>query len=76
MVFAGQSEEDNKRDESQYSEDEDAAFGTGGSTAENRLANGVCGEEVEFDHYATVGDAVEEGLPPVPRSVEADGPPE
>ena len=28
-----------------------------------------------LDHDSTVGDAVEKGLPPIPRGVEADGPP-
>ena len=34
------------------------------------------GEETALDHQAAVGDAVEERLRPVPRRVEADGPPE
>src|SRR5437762_1249037 len=34
------------------------------------------GEQVVLDHDAAVGYAVEEGLGPVPRGMEADGPPE
>src|SRR5271157_376304 len=76
VVTAGQGKENNETDQGEYGDDEDAAFGAGGSTAEDGLAYGVRGEEMVLDHESAVGDAVEEGLGPVPCGVEADGPPE
>ena len=41
---AGQGEENDEDDEEQDGENEDAAFRTGGSAAEDRFADGVGGE--------------------------------
>ena len=71
-----QGEKNDENDEGQDADDEDAAFGSGGSTAEDGLAHRMGGEEAVLNHEPTVGDAVEKGLAPVPRGVEADGPPE
>ena len=63
-------------EEEQDREHEDAALGPGGSAAQERLAGRMRGEKVMLDHDAAVGDAVEKGLRPVPRGMEADGPPQ
>ena len=76
LVSARQGEENDEDDEKQDGENEDAAFWAGGSAAEKGFADGMSGEEMEFDHGTAVGDAAEEGLGPVPCGVEADGPPE
>ena len=56
---------------------EDTTFGAGESSAHERsLAKSVRGVEVVFDHEAAVSDAVKKRLRPIPRSVQADGPPE
>src|SRR5271166_321808 len=73
---AGQGEDDDQGDEDQDREDEDAAFGAGGSSAEDGLACGVAVEETLLDHESAVGGAVEEVLRPIPRGVEADSPPQ
>ena len=72
----GQRKYDDESDEEEDENSEDAALGAGGSSAQDGLADWVRGEQVEFDHRAAVGYAVEEGLGPVPCGVEADGPPE
>ena len=66
LVSAGQGKENDEDDEEQDSENEDAAFRAGGSTAEEGFADGMSGEEMEFDHDPAVGDAAEEGLGPIP----------
>ena len=66
VMCVGKSEDDDNGDESEDWEDEDAAFGSGGSAAENGLAYGVSCEEMVLNHGAAVGDSVEEGLSPVP----------
>jgi hypothetical protein len=76
VLSAGQGEENDEADEGQDGDHEDAAFGAGGSAAEDGLAHGVRGEEMVLDHGSAVGDTVEERLRPVPGAVEADGPPE
>lgn len=63
---AGEGEENDEADEGEDGDDEEAAFGAGGSAAEEGLAYGVCGEEMVLDHKTAVGDTVEEGLGPVP----------
>src|SRR5580658_1182227 len=73
---AAQREQNDQRDQAQDGEDEDAAFWSGGSAAEDGLADGVGGEKMVLGHESAVGDAVEERLAPIPRSVEADGEPE
>ena len=62
-------------DEEEDGRTEEAAFGAGGAAGEDGAAGGMGGEEV-VPMRSAVGDAVEEGLCPVPRGVEADGPPE
>ena len=57
-------------------ENEDAAFGARDSAAEDGLAYRVGSEKMMLNHESAVGHAVEEGLAPIPRSVEADGEPE
>src|SRR5208282_5753819 len=76
MGSVGQRQENDDADEEQDSDDGDAALGAGSSSAENGLAYGVGGEETVLDHGPAVGNTVKEGLRPVPRGVEADGPPE
>src|ERR1700690_3111411 len=76
VLNAGQGEENDQEDDGQDGDDEDAAFGAGGSSAEDGLANGVGQEQTVLDHESAVGYAVEEVLRPVPRGMEADGPPE
>ncbi len=75
--FAGrEGKEDDGGDEHEDEENVDAPFGAGGSSAEEWLADGMGGEEMELDEGSAVGYAVEKRLRPVPRGVEADGPPE
>jgi hypothetical protein len=45
IVSAGQGEQNDERDEGQPDEGEDAAFGAGSSSTEDRFAHGVGGEE-------------------------------
>ena len=66
MMSAGQGEENDYADEGHDGDDKDAAFRAGGSATENGLAYGVGGEEMVLDHSSAVGDAVKEGLRPVP----------
>ena len=60
----------------QHGNDEDTALRPGCSAAQDGLANGMRGEKMVLSHQPAVGDAVEEGLPPVPRGVKANRPPE
>ena len=76
VSHAWQGQQNDKTDQGEDSEDEDTAFGAGGSAAEDGLAYRVGGEQMVLDHDSAVSDAVEEGLRPVPCCVEADGPPE
>ena len=71
-----QSEENDEADQAYDGDDKDAAFRPGGSSAEYGFTDGVGGEEMVLYRDSAVGDAVEEGLSPVPRGVEADRPPE
>jgi hypothetical protein len=48
VVPLGQGDENNNGHQDQDSEDEDAAFGTGGSSAQNGLAHGVRCKETEW----------------------------
>ena len=70
-----QSEHDDETDDSQQWQDENAALGAGSSSAHERRAERVRGEQMVFDHESAVRDTIEEGLGPVPRRVEADSPP-
>ena len=63
---AGQRKEDDEAGEGENGHDEDAAFGAGGSAAENRLAYRMRGKEMVLDHGSAIGDAIKEGLAPVP----------
>jgi hypothetical protein len=72
----GEGEQNGDCDQGQDGKDEDAALRVGGSAAEEWLADGVGSDEVELDHGSAIGYSVEEGLCPIPRGVEADGPPE
>jgi hypothetical protein len=74
-LVGGNSEESGRREESEGRKHEDAAFGAGGAAGEQRLPDGVGGEQVIADHVAAVTDPVEKRLGPVPRGVGADGPP-
>ncbi len=76
MMNAWQGENNDAAGEDQDSNDEDAAFGAGGSTTEDGSAYSVGGEEVVLHHESAVGHAIQERLGPIPRGVEADGPPE
>src|ERR1022692_1962719 len=76
IASAGKGRDNDQGHDGQDGDDEDAAFRTGGSATEEGLAYGVGGEEMVLDHESAVGDTVEEGLGPIPRGVEADGPPE
>ena len=69
-------EEEDGDGEEEDGDAEDAAFGAYGSTGEEWVAGGVGGEETALHEAAAVGDAVEEGLAPVPGGVEADAPPQ
>ena len=71
----GKDEEDGDGQE-EDGDAEDAAFGAYGSAGEEWIAGGVRGEETALHEAAAVGDAVEEGLAPVPGGVEADAPPQ
>src|SRR5208337_357751 len=66
LAIARQGKENDEANERLDGDDEDAAFGAGGSAAEDRLAHGVGGEEEVRDHGSAVGNAIEEGLGPVP----------
>ena len=66
IVSAGQRKENDQADEGLDREDKDAAFGPGNSAAEDGPAYRVGGEEMVLHHGSAVGDAVEEGLGPVP----------
>ena len=59
-------EENDEAHECEDGKDEDAAFGTGRSAAEDGFAHGVCGEEMVLGHQAAVRDAVEKRLTPIP----------
>ena len=61
-----QRQENDDRDQSHDTDDEDAAFGASSSSAEDRFTDGVRGEEMMLDHYSAVGDSVEKRLRPVP----------
>ena len=76
LVSARQSEENDEADEAYDGNNKNAAFGAGGSAAEDRLAYRVGGEKMMLRHGPAVGDAVEERLRPVPCGVEADRPPQ
>ena len=66
VVSAGQRENNDNAGEGYWSDDEDAAFGAGGSAAEDEPAYRVRGKQMVLDHGSAVGDAVEKGLCPVP----------
>lgn len=70
-----QSEHDDETDDSQQRQDKNAALGTGSSSAHKGLAERARGQQMVLDHESAVRDAIEEGLGPVPRGVEADSPP-
>ena len=72
----GKGDPDDGGDEEEDGKDKDAAFRSGEAAGEIGPANGVGGKQVAAHEETAVGDAVEEGLSPVPRSVEADRPPE
>src|SRR4051794_15137739 len=72
---AGLGEVDDDGEGGDDEEGEDASFGSGGSAAEDGLADGVGGEKTGSEVGPAVSYAVEEGLPVVPGEVEADGPP-
>ena len=74
--FGWGEEEEDQDDEEEDGDAEEAAFGADGVAGEQGVAEGVGGEEAALHEAAGVGDAVEEGLGPVPCGVEADGPPE
>src|SRR5580704_2062631 len=76
VADAGQREHDDEGDEGQNRNSEDAAFGAGGTAAQEGSTHGVCGEKMVLRHHPTVGDAVEVRLRPIPRGVKADSPPE
>src|SRR5450755_4044576 len=76
ILSARKGENNDEAAESQHGDDEDAAFRAGGSAAQDGLAYGMRGEKMVLRHHPAVGDAVEERLGPIPRSVEADGPPQ
>jgi hypothetical protein len=57
-------------------QDEEASLRAGEAAGEEGAAHGMRREEMALNHKAAVGGTVEEGLRPVPRRVEADGPPE
>ena len=69
-------ETEDEEGEKEDGDAEDAAFGAYGSSGVEGLADGVGGEETALHEAAAVGDAVEEGLAPVPGHVEADAPPQ
>jgi len=75
-VGAGNGEEGGQREQSEGREHEETALGAGRAAGEQRLSDGVGGEQMVADHVAAVADTVEEGLGPVPRGVGADAPPE
>ncbi len=69
-------EADDEDGEEHDGDDVDAAFGAGCAAGEQRVARGVGVEEAAGAEDAAVRNAVEEALCPVPRHVEADGPPQ
>src|SRR5579872_2493170 len=75
-LSARQRENDNRAGQRQYGDDEDAALWASGTAAQQRFAHRVRGEEMVLSHHPAVGDAVEEGVRPIPRGVEANGPPQ
>ena len=76
VVGAGEGKYDDEANDGEYGKDEDTAFRARGAAAHEGFANGVRGYQMVLDHEPAVCDAVEKGLRPVPRRVEADGPPE
>ncbi len=75
-MTARQGEKNDEGDQDQHADDEDAAFGARGTSAEDGFTHGVSSEEMVLGQEPAVWDAVEKGLCPIPRGVEADGPPE
>jgi len=76
-LWRGADEEEDESDhEDEDGDAEDAAFRTDGAAGEKGIAAGVGDEEASLEVTAAVGDAVEEGLAPVPCHMEADAPPE
>src|SRR6185437_4368134 len=63
-------------DAKHHEKNEDAAFRTRSTAAQPGGTGGVSGEQAVGADAATVCDAEEEGLRPVPRSVQTDGPPQ
>ena len=70
-----QSEGYGETDDSQQRQDENAALWADSSSAHERRAERVRGQQMVFDHESAVRDTIEEGLGPIPRGVEAESPP-
>src|ERR1035438_801642 len=75
MLRAGQREDNDEGPQSEDSDDEDTAFRTCSSAAQDRLAHRMRGEKMGLSHHPAIRDAIQERLAPIPRGVEADGPP-
>ena len=73
---AGQGEQDDSGGQRFDGQDEETALRPSEAAGKEGAAHGMRGEEMALNHKAAVCDAVEELLRPVPRRVEADGPPE